>query len=57
MIIGIRPPVSSGINQPLTDNSEVVRIYGPDGRLRNHLQKGINLIRTANGAVKKVLVR
>lgn len=32
-------------------------IYGVDGIRRNHLRKGINIIRTSNGSVKKVNVK
>jgi hypothetical protein len=57
MIIGIKPPITNGINRVTTDDKAHVRIYGPDGRMRNNLQKGINLIRLEDGTVKKVILK
>ena len=34
-----------------------VRIYGPDGKPRKELQKGLNIVRMGNGTTKKVVVR
>ena len=34
-----------------------VRIYSPDGKPRNELQKGLNIVRMSDGTVKKVVIK
>lgn len=38
-------------------NKESYTIYGIDGKKRNHLEKGINIIRNEEGKTKKILIK
>ncbi len=35
----------------------VLRIYGPDGKSRTELQKGLNIVRMSDGTTKKIVVK
>ena len=35
----------------------VLRIYGPDGKPRTELQKGLNIVRMSDGTTKKIVVK
>ena len=39
------------------DAGRTSRIFTPDGRPQNKLQKGVNLLRTGNGPTRKVRVK
>ena len=41
----------------IRNSEEITNIYTPMGIRLNHLQKGINLIRTKNGSVQKILIK
>ena len=33
---------------------ETVAVYGPDGQRRNRMQRGVNIVRFADGTTRKV---
>ena len=48
---------NSGINETLSDNAEISEIYTIDGMRVNDFVKGINVIKLADGTVKKVMIK
>ena len=60
MIIGIKPPSATAITAPTVQKSassgegEIIGIYGIDGTRRPQLGKGVNIIKYADGSVRKV---
>ena len=47
---------STGINRPTTvDEPTVKAIYGTDGRRRNHMEPGINILKMSDGTTRKVV--
>ena len=47
---------TSGIEE-IFINQKALRIYGPDGKTRKELQKGLNIILSSDGTTKKVVVK
>lgn len=47
---------TSGIAEILMNQGNV-RVYGPDGKHRKELRKGLNIVRMSEGSTKKVIVK
>ena len=57
---GVKADTPTAIVRPDADGNaaaSVKALYGIDGRLRGNAQRGINIMRMSNGAVKKVVVK
>ena len=52
-------PTATKIDAPLNSNAEttVVAIYTIEGKKVTELQRGLNIVKMANGKVRKVLVK
>ena len=48
---------TSGITDYLIDAQQNVRIYAPNGKKLNKLQKGLNIVVQSDGTIKKVVVK
>lgn len=48
-------PMSQGVGSVSADSHEVIDIYGLDGVKRKHLERGINIVRRADGSVTKLV--
>lgn len=48
---------TSGIEEILMTEQRNVRIYSPDGKKHNKLQKGFNIVILDDGAVKKIIMK
>lgn len=44
-----------GISQPQTNNAATIAVYSPTGIRTNQLRPGVNIVRTSNGDVRKIL--
>jgi hypothetical protein len=50
----------TGIKDVNLDNvtsSAISKVYSLDGRMNNHLNKGINIVRVGDAAIKKVVIK
>lgn len=54
---GTDDDIESSIDKNSTSHSEVLAIYGVDGKKRSALQHGINIIRMKDGSVRKEYVK
>jgi hypothetical protein len=48
---------TSGINKVLMTPQRNIRIYSPNGKKRDKLQKGLNIVIQEDGTVKKFIVK
>lgn len=48
---------TTAINNVATAESDIVEIYGTNGARQARLAKGVNIVKTANGQIKKVIVK
>ena len=48
---------TSGIMEVLMTSQHNVRIYSPNGKKHNKLQKGLNIVILSNGIIKKVIMK
>jgi len=55
--IKVSPDAISGITQTMKATKPIVRIYSTNGRRLGKLQKGMNIVVSEDGTVKKVLVK
>lgn len=58
LVVGIRPPknaVPTAIPAIAQDPAAPSAIYGPDGRLRQQLEKGLNIVRLPDGTTRKII--
>ena len=53
-LAGKLPTVPTGIAAPRQDSGRAERIYGLDGTLRPSIRHGLNIVRRADGTVKKI---
>lgn len=54
--VTVHASYTSGIAEILMNQGNV-RIYGPDGKPRKELQRGVNIVRMSDGSTKKVVVK
>ena len=56
--LSLKETVEAGITQPLaSDALTIVQRFAPDGRRLQAPQRGLNIVRHANGTVRKVIVK
>ncbi|MBQ9640860.1 MAG: hypothetical protein IJV06_04815 [Bacteroidaceae bacterium] len=57
MTFNIKVTNPVGIESLSADKAQISEVYSVSGAQQNGLQKGINIVKFANGEVKKVIVK